>query len=270
MKIIVFGANGMLGNYVCQYLSESYQVIACTRKDYDIISLTHISLLEFLSPKIRSGDIIINCAGAIPQTAKTKNVNTKKYFLINTCFPIICGNICQELNCKFIHITTDCVFSGKIGNYDELSEHDETSAYGASKSLGELAMATIIRTSIIGEEKRNKKSLLEWLKSNQNGQVDGFTNHWWNGVTCLELAKIIYKLIADDALWQGVRHIHSPEPINKYNLLKLLNKHFQLNVTISPQRTEIVNKTLSSNYSLPIKIQKIEDQISELNKFNLT
>ena len=152
MKIYIFGSNGMLGNYVKIYLSKFYEVICLTRQDYDLNNLTIDTLNNLLKSKnIEINDIIINCAGVIPQASKQRILDSKQYFKINSLFPVILSQICNSLQVKMIHITTDCVFSGKIGNYNENSIHDEINDYGMSKSLGELCKATIIRTSIIGE-----------------------------------------------------------------------------------------------------------------------
>jgi dTDP-4-dehydrorhamnose reductase len=120
-----------------------------------------------------------------------------------------------DLECNVIHITTDCVFSGRGGRYDENSLHDCLDDYGKSKSLGENQNLTIIRTSIIGEEKTNKKSLLEWVKSQKNNLIFGYTNHFWNGVTCLEMSKFIFTLIKEQNYWKGVQHVYSPDIVSK-------------------------------------------------------
>ena len=166
MKVFIFGSNGMLGNYVKTYLSQYYEIYPLTRNDYDLSKIKINSLQELLLNKhLEKDDIIINCAGVIPQASKQRGLDTRLYFTINSLFPVILSQICDKHGAKMIHITTDCVFSGKHGLYNELSEHDEINDYGMSKSLGELCNATIIRTSIIGEEPINKRSLLEWVKS---------------------------------------------------------------------------------------------------------
>ena len=107
------------------------------------------------------------------------------------------AKIKKEHNCQVVHISTDCVFNGKKGNYNEEDDHDCLDVYGKTKSLGENPDLTIIRTSIIGEEITNKRSLVEWVKSNTSKEINGFIKHFWNGVTCLQLAKIIYKIITN-------------------------------------------------------------------------
>lgn len=268
MKIFIFGSNGMLGSYVKSYLSKKYTVIPFTRQDYDIVNLSIDSLDFLLSNQIEQDDIVINCAGVIPQSSKQRDINTRLYFIINSIFPIILSMICDKYNCKMIHITTDCVFSGKAGNYDETSIPDERNDYGISKSLGEICKATIIRTSIIGEE-INNRSLLEWVKSNNGKEINGYVNHYWNGVTCLQLAKIIDNIIENNIFWNGVKHIFSPESVSKYELVSMINKIYDLNISINEFSTEnSANKTLTSIYTNMFTIPNLFEQIMEMKNYN--
>ena len=272
MKIFVFGSNGMLGNYIKTYLSDIYHIISLTRKDYDLCKLSIDSLKNVLKKKnIQCNDIIINCAGVIPQSSKQRTLNINLYFKINSLFPVILSQICDNFGAKLIHITTDCVFSGKDGKYNENSVHDETNDYGISKSLGELCSATIIRTSIVGEEQNNKRSLLQWVKSNKNKQIDGYTNHMWNGITCLQLAKIIKQIIENKMYWEGVRHIFSQVSVSKYELVNLINEIYYLNIKVNKFETEnAIDKTLTTIHETNSKfnIPELKTQILELKNFD--
>ena len=142
--------------------------------------------------------------------------------------------------------------------------------YGMSKSLGEnLQNATVIRTSIIGETFNGRKntSLLEWVRSNKNGSVNGFTNHFWNGVTCLQLAKIIHEIITTNKYWIGIRHIYSPNVVSKYNLICIINEIYNLNININPCGGNYVNKSLISKYNNLFVIPDLEIQIKEMYSF---
>lgn len=273
MKIFIFGSNGMLGNYINSYLSKSHEIVELTRKDYDLFNLSIDSLSQVLTSKnIKEHDIVINCAGVIPQSSKQRGLNIRMYFTINSLFPVILGQICDKFKAKMIHITTDCVFSGIDGKYNENSIHDESNEYGISKSLGELCNGTIIRTSIIGEEVNNKRSLLEWVKSNKNKEINGYINHLWNGVTCLELAKIIDKMITKLLFWQGVRHIYSPSPVSKYELVGIINTKYNLNIKINPFETDkSIDKTLTTIYDINkiFNIPDLNDQINEMKEYDL-
>ena len=271
MKIFIFGSNGMAGNYIKNYLSSSsysYTIIPITRKDYDLEYLTIDSLTQLLIGKdLEKGDIIINCAGVIPQSGAQRNLNTRKYFTINSIFPIVLSMICNNFEANLIHITTDCVYSGKDGNYDENSEPDETSDYGLSKSLGDLSRCTIIRTSIIGEELVNKRSLVEWVKSNRNGEINGYMDHYWNGITCLQLAKIIYQIITKNMYWEGIRHIFSPRSVSKYELLCIINREYDLNIKVNKFSTDQLNKTINTIHEILFDIPDLIIQINNMKKF---
>ena len=142
-----------------------------------------------------------------------------------------------------IHITTECVFSGKKGGYNENDIHDATDIYGISKSLGEPVDVCIIRTSIIGEELYSKKSLIEWIKSCKNGTIDGYDKFYWNGITCLEVANIIFNIIKTDNYWQGVRHFFCNTTVSKYELCNIINDIYKLNIDI--KKNEIVEKNIT-------------------------
>lgn len=268
MKIFVFGSNGMLGNYMCSVLSKKYTVISLTRNDYDLSNL-EIDTLEILlkEKELEQGDLVINCAGVIPQASKQQEVNKNLYFKVNSLFPVVLNMLCNKLDARMINITTDCVFDGKVGQYSEKSKHTEINDYGISKSLGELCGAMIIRTSIIGEEKLNKRSLLEWVKSNSGTKINGFTKHYWNGVTCLELAKVVLEVIERGLFWKGVRHIHSPTSVSKYELLKIINDTYGLSIEVVPFETELVDKTLTTVFDEKLQIKELVEQIKELKEY---
>jgi len=267
MKIIIFGSTGMLGNYVKLYLSKYYNILCIDRKDFDIETCHWEKLEEIIEFKIEQCDIIINCAGAIPQ----QNCITKKYIILNTLFPHKLNEICKKVKIKFIHITTDCVFSGKDGNYNENSIHDSEDNYGITKSLGEENSMCILRTSIIGEEINNKNSLIEWVKKQKNCNIDGYKNVLWNGITCLQLAKIIKIIIEKRIYWEGVRHIFSPNIISKYELCCYINDIYNLNININIKDLPYKNMAITSIYKneLNDNILNIKEQIKEQFNYNI-
>jgi dTDP-4-dehydrorhamnose reductase len=242
MKILLFGSSGMLGNYMKKYLLQFYDVLCIDRNIFDIETCDW----ERLENIIQSGNLVINCAGAIPQ----QKCDLRKYIILNTLFPHKINEISKRHGIKFIHISTDCVFSGKEGNYDENSKHDAEDIYGISKSLGEDKTMCVIRTSIIGEEMYNKNNLIEWLIKQKNSKIDGFENVFWNGVTCLQLAKIVKDNIDDNVYWEGTRHIFSPNPVSKYELCKYINEIYGLNINLIKKRVIYKNMILSSIYNM--------------------
>jgi dTDP-4-dehydrorhamnose reductase len=267
MKIILFGANGMLGNYVRSYLSKNFDVVMVTRSQFDIESKDWDKLVSLLNNTISTEDIIINCAGAIPQ----RHPDPNKYIIVNTLFPLELEKYCMNIGLRMIHITTDCVFSGNSGKYDETSIHDATELYGITKSLGEPKHICVLRTSIIGEENKNKTSLLEWVRANRNQTISGYSNVFWNGVTCLQLAKVIQHILIKNIYWRGVRHIHSPDTVSKYQLCQIMNEVYDLHIRVEPGEANIASdRSIASIYSIrDFEIPSIRDQIMEQSLFPL-
>ena len=264
MSIILFGSTGMLGNYVFNILKTDFKVICINRNDFDI-EISDWKLLDnILKQYITTNTVIITCAGIIPQ--KHNYEDCRKYIRVNTVFPHKVSEFSLKHNCKFIHITTDCVFDGTIGNYNTDNKHTANNLYGITKSEGEPSNATVIRTSIIGEELNGKKSLLEWVRSKKNTEINGFTNHLWNGVTCLALAKIIKQIVIERSYWQGVKHIFSPNTVSKYELCRIINNVYDLGIEIkSFNDSTYKNMTLSGEKLF--EIDNIEKQIEELKKY---
>ena len=175
--------------------------------------------------------------------------------------------MCEKFGSRLIHITTDCVFSGQKGKYTEEDVHDCLDFYGKTKSLGEPTNAMVIRTSIIGEELSGKVSLIEWAKSNAGKNVRGFVNHFWNGVTTLQYAKICQNIVENDYYQKGKFHVFSPEDVTKHDLLEIVSNKFDLNLEIQSYRTPMdVDRTLRSNNRLveKLKIPSIDAQVEEL------
>ena len=208
-------------------------------------------------------DLLINCVGLIKQR---DSITSEQFIAVNSLLPHRLANICEENGLNMIHITTDCVFSGEEGDYNENAKHDVHDLYGKSKSMGEPINCSVIRSSIIGEEFKNKLSLLEWVKSNKGGEIDGYANHWWNGVTCLKLAEIISDIIENSTWWLGVKHIYSPS-VNKFQLVQMINEIYELNIKINEVTNGVtVNRTLSSAYGEEVQ-DNLFKQIVEQKEF---
>tara|TARA_B100001250_G_C19718156_1_gene752536 strand:- start:160 stop:984 length:825 start_codon:yes stop_codon:yes gene_type:complete len=272
MTIYLFGSNGMLGKYVDKILSQSFKIICFSRKDYDVL-IDPWCKLKVLLENIKSNDIIINCIGIIPQ--KYKLSDNHSFIKVNSLFPHKLQEITEKSNSKLIHITTDCVFNGSKGLYNENDIHNEDNLYGVSKSLGEPENSCIIRTSIIGHEDTHKKSLLEWIISNKNKEISGYDNHLWNGVTCLTLANIIKNMIENNIIWNGIRHIYSPDTVSKYDLCVYVNKIYDLNIIINKVNDKpYIDKSLTSIYNNDFEIKNIKniknikDQILDLYNYH--
>jgi dTDP-4-dehydrorhamnose reductase len=264
MRVFVLGHKGMLGRYVYTYLkSKKYDVIGVSRPVIDAAKMTKAKLK---AAGLHKGDVVINCIGTI----KRKDATKVDYALVNSAFPHLLAAACEDIGAKLIHITTDCVYDGMEGMYDESHEHTARDVYGMSKSVGEPENVTVVRTSIIGEEVGQARSLVEWIKSNKGKKVNGFTNHLWNGITCLQFAKVCEEIIERNLFWRGVKHIVSPYPINKADLVKMVSDTYDLGIEVTPMETgQKCDRTLSSTRTdVMFAIPPLHDQVVEMKVFS--
>ena len=265
MKITVFGAKGMLGYAVSEFFErEGNEIIRISRTDFDIAKEPHEKVGEF----INGSDLAINCAGVIKP--RIKDMSVEDVLTVNSLFPKNFAKICNAKGVKSFHITTDCVYTGKKENYTEKDLFDADDLYGLSKAGGDYAETMVLRTSIIGEELNQNRSLLEWAKGQKGKEVFGFTNHEWNGVTTLQLAKIIKSIVNLNLYEQKLLHVFSPNFVTKFELLKIFNEVYNLELKIQPKEAEIaVDRRLASKYDLSEKVSKTEisRQVEEMKKF---
>ena len=235
MKIIVLGSTGMLGNAVGKHFLQKYgddNVLLSYRTEKVAYGKRRFAFDPLRDPldAIPRADAAINCIGVIKPFMKGNIVNAIR---INSVFPWQLADYCQRQGMKLFHITTDCVFSGRDGDYTEQSPHDALDDYGKSKSLGEPENCMVLRTSIIGEELHKNASLIAWVKSQAGKEANGFTNHWWNGVTTNQYAKIVDAILQNDWHQNGLFHVFSNR-VNKFDLVKAISDRFQWGVKVKP------------------------------------
>lgn len=271
-KILVLGSTGMLGSAVGKHFekNENYQTVLTYRnKDVsygkDKVFFDPLFGNKINKVPINNADYVINCIGVIKPFM---NSNPRDSVYLNSVFPHDLAEQCDKKGAKLIHITTDCVFSGlkKTGTYSELDAHDALDAYGKSKSLGEPNNCMVIRTSIIGEEIHKNASLIEWAKSQKGNEVNGFVNHFWNGITTKQYAKVCEKIIGNDLWEKDLFHIHS-NIVTKCAMLNYFNDKFNLDLKINGFETpDECNRSLSSVKGLnkKLNIPTVEEQILEL------
>lgn len=264
MKILVLGSQGMAGHMIFKYLRDkNYDVTPAARPHLrveDVESINSIVLNDY--------DFVINCIGLLVQDS---NTNPDKAILINSWFPHYLENILKNSKTRLIHLSTDCVFDGKKGNYVESDIHTETNFYGRSKSLGEVNNHKDItfRMSIIGTELKNGTGLLNWVLNNNDTVLPGWDNAWWNGITTLQLAKSIEQYMLDPKI-TGVYHLVSNKHcINKYELLKLINEIYGLGKEI--RRTtgpKDINKILvNTRTDLEFDIPSYRTMLEEIKEY---
>lgn len=269
-KILILGSTGLLGNTVAKYFlnNNAYDVVTTYRNKkyaFDGNSVFFDVLSEDFTDIPRNVDYVINCIGIIKpfMSQSIKNAIT-----INSLFPHKLSEWCEENSSRMIHITTDCVFSGARGKYTESDKHDPTDAYGKSKSLGECAdNAMVLRTSIIGNEIHKNASLVAWAKSQKGCEVNGYVNHFWNGVTTGEYAKICDKIISADMYEKGLFHVHAADDVTKNQMLYYFNDKYDLQLKINPYKAdEYCDRTLRTEKELcsKLNIPTVKEMIEEM------
>lgn len=251
MKVFIFGSHGMAGHVIKEYFVKktNYQIFSSSRKKeknnhHFQLDILHSKKVNKVLDEVKP-NFIINCTGILNKEAEIKQ---QEAYEVNGVFPHRLAKWADNHHAKVIQISTDCVFDGKKGNYSETDKPNGTSSYALTKRLGELIGTEhiTIRTSIIGPElKQNGIGLFQWFMR-QTGEIYGYKNARWNGITTLQLAKVIHAII--QANLSGLFHITAPTPITKYELLKLIQSVFQKNdVTIIPSAQPVIDRTLKNN-----------------------
>ena len=209
-------------------------------------------------------DIILNCVGVLIKGAQ-KHPDDAIY--INAYFPHQLANLANEVGAKFIHISTDCVFSGRKGNYTETDFRDADDVYGRSKALGEVINQTdlTLRTSIIGPElKKNGEGLFHWFM-HQNHSINGFKTAIWSGVTTLELTKVIDFAIQHNLI--GLIHVSNGIGISKMDLLNLFKSIWHKNIDIVPIDANGIDKSIVRSARLDYNVPSYQDMFEEQKKW---
>ena len=269
---MVLGGVGMLGHVLLKKLNENkvFETYDITRNkknrpnnfECDITNFNSLSkIIKDIKP-----DFIINCIGILIKGSVEDPSNA---ILLNAVLPHKLVQFSDTVNAKLIHISTDCVFDGSKGSYIETDNKTAQGIYGMSKSLGEINddKNLTLRTSIIGPElKKNGKGLLSWFL-NQKGEVNGFTESIWGGVTTLVLADVIVKSINENHT--GLIHVTNGQPVSKFDLLSLIKDKFQLNnIKLKRVPGKKVDKSINTKYDY-FNVPSYEQMILDMHKYYL-
>ncbi len=259
MKILVLGVTGMLGNAMFRLLSSvpGFQTHGTVRSE---AARRHFS--GELSDRLVVGvdvehpdsllrafaatqpDVVINCVGLVKQLADANDPLLA--VPINTMLPHRLAALCQAAGARLVHISTDCVFSGVRGNYLEDDFPDAADLYGRSKLLGEVEYphAITLRTSIIGHELAGHRSLVGWFLA-QNAAVKGYTKAIFSGLPTVELACVVRDAVLPRPDLHGLFHV-AAQPINKYELLKLVARVYQKDIDVIPDDSLVIDRSLNA------------------------
>ena len=272
MKIIVLGATGMLGHRLLSTLSEKHEVWGTMKSvkpiKFDIPNVDKEKIIGNIDVKCFGDveeciseikpEVVINCISIIKQVKLAKNHQESIY--INSLFPHILAQCCVDNKCKMITFSTDCVFDGQKGYYDEIDLPNCIDLYGKTKHLGEvdyLENVITVRTSMIGRELVPKGSLLDWFLQQYGKSINGFTKSIFSGFPTYTIAKIVDKYLLDSNM-KGLYHIAS-KPISKYDLLMLIKDLYDIDIVIHVEDQTCIDRSLD-----PLRFSKATGYIAPL------
>ncbi len=257
MKLLILGANGMLGHMMWEEARmarvDTYATVRRPppireppfpqeRVRLEVDVERYASVLNALNG-IRP-DVVINCIGVVKQSPIVKD--PVKTIYVNSLFPHLLARDCLRLGIRLIHLSTDCVFSGKKGDYNESDQPDPTDFYGVSKWIGEPSTekVLVIRTSMLGPELEKRQGLLEWFLAQRGKTIRGFTNAIFSGFYTRSLAALILEIASQSSI-SGLRHLSS-DPISKYTLLEKIREACRLPIEIVPDGNVRLDRSLDS------------------------
>lgn len=260
MRIIILGANGLIGSSIFNYLFKNTQhEILGTLRSSNLLQLFSSSVLDCLIPGVDirdirainnflekfEPDIVINCAGITKHRSETDD--PCQAIATNSLFPHQLNSFCRTQNTRLIHISSDCVFLGSRGYYVESDIPDAVDLYGRSKALGEVAgpNAITIRTSTIGHELSTNYGLLNWFL-NQKNECQGFKKAFFSGLPSVELARVIAEYVIPAPHLNGLYHL-AGDSISKFDLLKLVAKEYGKEIHITPENLFSIDRSLNAN-----------------------
>jgi dTDP-4-dehydrorhamnose reductase len=257
MKVLILGGGGMLGHRVWLACHPRFDTAVTLRGPAppQLLDLTRgtrvldgVDAADFPSVERAVGavrpDAVVNCIGIVKQLKA--GADPVPSIEINSLFPHRLARLAADCGARLIHISTDCVFSGRTGGYTEDDVSDADDLYGRSKRLGEVTGpgALTLRTSMIGRELHGAHGLVEWFLSQRGGRVGGFTRAFFSGLTTTALADLIAGVLAEHPGLTGLYHV-AAERISKFDLLALVNEAYAAGVTIDPDERLAIDRSLN-------------------------
>ena len=264
MRILILGGDGMLGHRLLMHLQDRHETKVTLRRElaanerYGLFTLENSywsveakdteRLLEVMGDF--RPEAVVNAVGIVKQRGAAKEAIPS--LEINALLPHRLALLCRAVGARLVHLSTDCVFSGRKGNYTEGDVADAEDLYGRTKLLGEVTDAGCItlRTSIIGLELSRRTGLIEWFLA-QRGEIRGFTKAIYTGLTTAEMSHVIERVLVEHPHLSGVWQVAS-EPINKYDLLVRFSEVLgRDDVRIVPDDTVSIDRSL-----LPVAFER--------------
>ena len=255
-SVLVLGCTGMLGHKLCQGFQNAFDTHGTVRHSlpqaynrlfnattiHNGVDARRIQTVEEIVDRVNPA-VVINCIGLVKQIPEASD--PVQAITVNALFPRQLAATCRQRGVRLIHISTDCVFSGKHGKRTEVDTPDAEDLYGRTKLLGEIEGngCLTLRTSIIGREVRGQHGLLEWFLAQGGKTIQGYRNAVFSGLTTLELTRIVQELIIHHSGLDGLYHV-AAESISKFELLERLQDAYEIDLTILPDESYSCDRSL--------------------------
>ena len=285
IRVLVVGGSGMLGHRAWLEFRTRFDTWATIRHrdrlppifdDPHVISdvdATRVDVIERVVASVRPA-VVLNCVGVVKQLSSANDPVIA--IATNALLPHQLARVCRAAGARFIHVSTDCVFSGRKGMYTEDDRPDADDLYGRTKLLGEVVTpgALTIRTSMIGRELRGASGLVEWLLSHRHGRVDGYRRAIFSGLTTHALVSLIADVIEHHPTLTGLYHV-AADPINKYDLVTRLNQGYMAGIAIDASDRVKIDRSLDARRfreitktSPPTWNEMIERLVSDITPYD--
>lgn len=259
-KILILGAAGMLGNAAYRLFATSpgFEVVGTIRAGAPagLIQSSTARLLGGINATDQDGlvrvigetrpDVVINCIGVVKQLSAAKDSLVS--ITLNSLLPHRLAELCAAAGARLVHVSTDCVFDGRRGDYKETDLSNAEDLYGKSKFLGEVDYpnAITLRTSIIGHELNSAHSLVDWFLSQPGPTVKGYRKAIYTGLPTVELARVIRDVVVPRPEMRGLWHV-AADKINKFELLKLVAQEYGKTIEITPDDAVAIDRSMDGS-----------------------
>lgn len=259
MKVLVFGASGMIGSAMFRVLSE--------KKEWEVRGTLRSNAWKRFFPETLAGklipdvdvekqdalvrvfaqvqpDVVVNCVGLTKHHSEAEDPLLS--IPLNALLPHRLADLCAATGSRLVHVSTDCVFSGTRGGYVEDDAPDAVDVYGKSKHLGEVddAHAITLRTSTIGHELQSAYGLLEWFLS-QQGSCKGYSRAIFSGLPNVVFAQVVRDVVIPRPELSGLYHVGA-QPIGKYDLLQLIARTYNKPINIERDDKFVIDRSLNT------------------------
>jgi len=260
MRVLILGGSGMLGHKIWQVFRGRFETYLTLRQHFGYYQKYGLFDPSFSIEQVSAEDfdtvvgaidtvgpnIVVNCIGIVKQAEAAKDPLVS--IEVNALFPHRLARLCQRRRIRLVHISTDCVFSGRKGNYTEDDQSDAEDLYGRTKFLGEVSYegCLTLRTSMIGRELGTSQGLVEWFLGQEGKTIGGYTRAIFSGFTTNALSEVIANIIFKNPEMYGVWHVAS-HPISKFDLLSLVGKIYGLRIKIERDDTFVCDRGLNAD-----------------------